>query len=194
MKTIKLLVTVTAVVVAAIATAVERPKMSIVPVSAERAVVTIFNDNAAQFELSIHAENGDLVYYKQSEKPLSSYQKVFDFEQLAHGEYSMNLRINDTRLLSSFEMTSSGIKLEEQRLRFDPYFGFSQNKLVLSYLNFDKEKLNISIYNTEGLVYQSKIEEDFAVSAGYDVSKLAPGEYQVVLSSRDNEFNFSFTK
>ena len=66
MKTIKLVFTVMAVAVAAIVTGVEKPKMNVIPVTADRAIVSIENENPAQFEVSIAAENGDLVYYKQT--------------------------------------------------------------------------------------------------------------------------------
>ena len=61
MKTIKLLFTATVVAIAAIATAVEKPKMNVVPLTADRAIVSILNENAAFLELSIQAENGDMV-------------------------------------------------------------------------------------------------------------------------------------
>ena len=53
MKTIKLLTTMSAVAVVAIATAVEKPKMNVIPLTADRAVVSITNENPAFFEVSI---------------------------------------------------------------------------------------------------------------------------------------------
>lgn len=194
MKTIKLLSTVIAVAIVAIATAVEKPKMNVVPLTADRAVVSIQNDNAAKFELSIHAENGDLVYYKQSTKSLSSYKKVFDFKGLANGNYSMKLKVNDTSLTKEFEVASSGIQVGESKLRFDPYFAFNEDVLKLSFLNFDKENFSLDIYDENGLVYESKLGKDFNISSGYDLSRLSSGKYEVVMSSNDSEFTFSLNK
>ncbi len=194
MKTIKLLFTVLAVAVVAIASAVEKPKMNVVPLTANRAVVSIQNENEALFQLSIYAENGDLVYYKQTAKPLNSYQKVFDFKQLDHGNYTMNLKVNDTRLSKEFEVSSRGIAIGESKLRFDPYFAYNNNVLKMSYLNFDAENLSLSIYDEKGLVFESKLGKDFSLSTGYDLSSLSAGKYDVVLSSHSDEFTYSLEK
>jgi hypothetical protein len=195
MKTVKLFTTVMAVAIVAIATAVERPKMIVTPVSPDRALVSIENENAALFELSIYEKNGDLVYYKQSTEVANNYQKVFDFKNLETGDYTMNLRINDTRLSKDFEVTAKGINVDEEtKLRFDPYFNYEDNVLKVSYLNFDGEYLKLNFYNEDGLIYQSSLGKDFDVQSGYNLSALEPGKYHVVLSSRNNEFEFSLEK
>jgi hypothetical protein len=194
MKTIKLLFTVTAVAIAAIATAVEKPKMSVIPLTADRAIVAITNENAAYFELSIESENGAMVYYKQSNQPLTDYQKIFDFANLEDGEYVLNLKVNDTQVARNFVVAHKGIVVGDAKTTFDPYFDYKDNVLKFSYLNFDKENLNLSIYNKGELVYKSKLGNDFAVSTGYDLSKLESGEYTVVLSSFNNDYAFSLVK
>lgn len=190
----KTIITVMAVAIVAIATAVEKPKMNVVPLTADRAVVSIQNETAAMFKLSIYAENGDLVYYKQSAKPLNNYQKVFDFKNLENGIYTMNLKVNDTRVSKEFAVASNEITIGESKFRFDPYFNFSDEVLKLSYLNFDSESFSLSIYNEEGVVYQTKLGNDFALTTGYDLSALSSGKYEVVMSSLSNEFSFNLEK
>ncbi|WP_163324940.1 hypothetical protein [Draconibacterium mangrovi] len=194
MKTIKLLSTVLAVAIVAVATAVEKPKMSVTPLSADKAVVTIMNENASLFELSIQSEDGELVYYKQTTKPLTSYQKIYDFKNLENGNYTMDLRVNDTRLIRDIQVASNGIFVGESKLRIDPYFAFADGILKLSYLNFDEERLSINIYDENGLVYKSDLGKEFNVASGYDLSALRNGKYEVVLSSYNNEFTFSLEK
>ena len=194
MKTIKLLSTVLAVAIVAVATADEKPKMSVTPMSADKAVVTIMNENASLFELSIHAEDGELVYYKQTTKPLTSYQEIYDFKNLENGNYTMNLRVNDTRLIKDIEVASNGIFVGESKLRIDPFFAFADGILKMSYLNFDEEKLSLNIYDENGLVYQSDLGKEFNVASGYDLSALRAGKYEVILSSYNNEFTFSLEK
>ena len=195
MKTIKLFTTGMAVAIVTIATAVERPKMIVTPISPDRALVSIQNENAALFELSIYAKNGDLVYYKQSKELANNYQKIFDFKNLESGSYTMNLRVNDTQLSKEFEVTHKGIFVDEgSKLRFDPYFNYANNVLKVSYLNFDGENLKLSFYNENGLIYQSYLGKNLDVQAGYDLSALDPGKYDVVMTSRNNEFKFSLEK
>ncbi|WP_319499933.1 hypothetical protein [uncultured Draconibacterium sp.] len=194
MKTIKFLTTVMALAIVAVATAVEKPKMDIVPLSEDRAVVSILNGAEALFELSIRAESGELVYYKQAASPSLTYQKIFDFKNIEDGDYTMDLRVNDTRLIKDIKVSSKGIVVGESKMRIDPYFGFSDNVLKLTYLNFDQENLSLNIYDETGLVYESKLGQDFNIAKGFDLAALAAGEYEVILTSRNNDFTFSLVK
>lgn len=194
MKTIKFLSTVLAVSIVAIATAVEKPKMNVVTLSGDRAVISIQNEAAALFELSIHAENGTLVYYKKTTQPLSNYQKIYDFKNLENGNYTMDVRVNDTRVLKNFEVASGGISVGESKLRFDPYFAYSDDVLKLTYLNFDQERINLNIFDEDGLVFSTNLGKDFSIASGYDLSALGEGKYEVVLTSLNNDFSFSLEK
>jgi hypothetical protein len=194
MKTINYLLTITAVAIVAIATAVEKPKMNIVPLNADRAIVSITNENPAYFELSIQTQKGDVVYYKQSNKPLTDYQKVYDFKELENGNYVLNLKVNDTKLSKEIQVASNRIYVGDSKIQFDPYFAFDGQVLKFSYLNFDKEMFKMNIYDENGMIYESKLGKDIAITNGYDLSKLEAGNYKVVLRSFTNEYVYSLVK
>lgn len=194
MKTIKFLTTVTAVAIAAIATAVEKPKMDVIPLTADRAIVSVTNENPALFEMSIETKNGDLVYFKQTTNASTEYQKIFDFANLEKGFYVLNLKVNDTKVTREFEKTGKAIQVGESKLIFDPYFSFKNDVLKFSYLNFDMENYKLYIYNDEGLVFQKKIGKDFAIQNAFDLSRLESGNYRVVLSGLSNDYTYSLVK
>lgn len=194
MKTIKLAFTVAAFAAATIATAVEKPKLNVIPLSSERAIVAVTNENPAIFEVSIEAENGDMVYFKQTSEPVTDFKQIYDFKNLADGKYVLNLKVNDTKVINDFQVSNKKIEVGESKVRFAPYFNFKNNELKLSYLNFDQENLNLYFYDSEGLVYETKLGRDFNVTTGYDLSKLANGTYRVVLSSANNEFTYDLVK
>jgi hypothetical protein len=194
MKTIKFLSTFLAVVIAAISTAVEKPKMDVIPLSADQAVVSITNENPALFEMSIETMTGDLVYYKQTTKASTEYKRTFDFANLENGAYLLKLKVNDTRVSREFEISNKEIIVADSKMRFDPYFSFKNDMLKLSFLNFEQENINMSIYSSEGLFFSKKIGKDFSIQKGFDLSKLENGSYKVVLSSINNEYVFSLEK
>lgn len=194
MKTIKLVFTVAAFAAATIATAVEKPKMNVIPLNSDRAVVSVTNVNPAIFEVTIEAENGDLVYYKQTSEPVTNFRQIYDFKDLENGNYALSLNVNGTKVINDFEVSGNGIKVGDSKVRFAPYFDYKNDELKLSYLNFDQENLKLYLYNNEGLVYESKLGKDFNITAGYDLSKLNQGNYKVVLSSYNNEFTYDLVK
>jgi hypothetical protein len=194
MKTIKLAFAVAGLAVATFATAVEKPKMNVIPINSEQAIVSVTNENPAIFEVSIKAKNGDLVYYKQTSEPVTDFKQIYDFKDLENGKYDLNLNVNGTKVVNEFEVSGSGIKVGESKVRFAPYFDFKNNELKLSYLNFDQENLKLYFYNQNGLVYESKLGRDFNITTGYNLSKLESGSYRVVLSSYNNEFTYDLVK
>ena len=194
MKTIKLLTTLTAVAIVAIATAVEKPKMDVIPLTADRAIVSVTNENPALFEMSIETLDGSLVFYKLTTDASTQYQQVFDFANLEKGKYMLNLKVNDTKVIREFEVTSKNIHVGESKLRFDPYFSFKNDMLKFSYLNFDQENYSLYIYNNEGLIFQKKIGKDFTLENGFNPLQIESGNYKVVLSSRNNEFAINIVK
>jgi len=194
MKTIKLALTLAAFALVAMATAVEKPKMNVIALNSERAVVLVTNENPAYFEISINAANGDLVYYKQTSNQVTDFRQIYDFKNLADGKYALNLKVNDTKVINDFEVSRKGIEVGEAKVRFAPYFDYKNNELKLSYLNFDQENMNLSIFNRNGLVYESRIGRDFNITKGYDLSRLETGSYRVTLSSFSNEYQFDLVR
>ena len=192
MKTLRFLTTMSAVAIVAIATAVEKPKMNVIPLSPDKAVVAITNEKPAYFEVSIETPKGDLVYYKKSSKPLTEYQKTFDFKNLENGDYVISLKVNDTELSKDLHVNSKQILVGESILKFDPYFVFSDNVLKFSLLNVEQENFRFALYNNGVLVYQKKLGSDYSLQKGFNLSKLEKGEYTVILSSLSKEYSYNF--
>lgn len=194
MKTIKLTVAAALIAVAITATAVERPQVNLTPINSEQAVLSVYNQNAAYFELGIYTLYGEMVYYKQTNEQLNDYRKVYDFTNLAQGKYVLSLKINDTKVTKDFEVTGSGIKVGQDKISYDPYFTFANNELKFSYLNFDQENLKLLIYSNNGLVYEKNLGSEFNVTTGFDLSKLEKGSYSIILNSPDKEFSYNIVK
>ena len=104
------------------------------------------------------------------QKPLNTYQKIYDFKEMKDGNYTLSLKVNDTRVSKEFEIASSGIRVGESKTSFDPYFAYAEDVLKFSFLNFDGEKYTLNIYDKNGLVYKSKLGNAFNMVNGYDLS------------------------
>lgn len=194
MKAKRSLATLLAVAIVTLASATDLSKMSVNPLNSDQLIISVVNDNVFNFEVSVHDKNGDIVYYKQSDKPISSYQKIFDVQNLEHGKYKMILKVNDTSMEKDFTITTNKILLGESELSIDPYFIFDGKDLKFSYLNFKNEKFKFEIYDENELIFKTKINADFPINSGYNLSKLEAGNYKAVLSSFNKEFIYNFEK
>lgn len=194
MKTIKLTIMMVLVAFVAITNAVERPKLNVVPVNSDMAIVAVSNEKPAYFEISIETLSGETVYYRQTNEPVTDYNKIYDFSNLSKGNYVLSLKVNDTRISNEFVVSADGLKVGQNKMTFDPWFAFSDNRLKVSFLNFDQGNVELYLYNDEGLVYQSRLGRDFSITKGFDLSKLGKGSYKAVLSSASNEFTYHLSK
>lgn len=181
-------------VVTMVATAVEKPKMHVIPVTADRAVVALTNENPARFEITMKDQDGRVVYYKKTSETSTDYRKVFDFSDLEKGTYELSFKINNTLIKRNIEIENGAIQVSDSELRFDPYFKMDGNVLKLSYLNFDENELLLSLFKNNDVVYQSFIGKEFNTLRGFDLSKLENGRYEVVLADGNNEYSYTVEK
>lgn len=194
MKTIRTMILISAVAFGAIATAVEKPKMDVYPIEAEKVIISLSNNSPAYFEVSVKEVNGETVYYKQTNNKLTDYKKIYDFSSLNEGHYEFALKVNNTKVKRNFEVSKGDLVFGESKVSYDPYVDLKDGILKISYLNFEGEKLSLKIYGDEGLVYQANLGNEFVINAGYNLSKIQDGGYTVVIEGSDVLLSYNFEK
>lgn len=194
MKTKTSILTILAVAIAAFASAVEKPKMNVQSLNSDQVLVTFQNEKATGLEVSIYDNNGNIVYYKLSSKPIQSFNKIFDVKNLENGNYAMQVEINGLILKRELEITTDKIYIGDPEKLSAPHFVLHDEKLIISHLNFENKNYRLIIYDERGLVYEKKLANKSPLHSGFDLSNLNPGDYNVVLNSGTNEFNYRFKR
>lgn len=166
-------------------------KVNILPLTAEKAVVAISNTDASNFKISIQNDNGETVYYKETDGDSKDYRKIFDFSGLDKGNYNLSVSVNGLTTERGFKIDNANIAVGKEKSLIEPYFGYKDGVLKLSYLNFPEESLSLNFYDGTDLVYSKELGNKFNVVEGYDLSKLASGSYSVVLSSDSKNFTYN---
>lgn len=165
-------------------------KVNIVPLTSEKAVVAITNNTASNFNISIQNSYGETIYYKETASDNKDYRKVFDFSNLTSGDYTLTATINGETTERKFTVGNNKIAVGNEKTAIDPYFTFKDGMLAVSFLNFSQEDLLLNFYDNNGLVYSNKIGDQFAVTKGFDLSKLARGNYTVILSTPSKSYDY----
>jgi hypothetical protein len=194
MKTKRFAVTVLAVAITVMASAMEKPKMNVEPLNADRMAVTVQNQNAGDVELSILAESGDVVHYKQYRKPGASLNTIFDVKHLDNGNYTMKIVMNGLILERSLAITSNEIKVGAMKESPAPYFHYNGKEIIITQLNLDKEKYSIEIYDDKGLLHHERIGRISPILIGFDLSQLDAGNFDIVINSAQNRFSYQVQK
>lgn len=166
-------------------------KVNIVPLSSEKAVVAISNNTASNFQISIENSNGEVIYYKETAADSKDFRKIFDFSNLDAGEYTLTATIDGATTERAFNVEKNKIAVGKEKTALEPYFTFNDGVLAVSFLNFSEENLLLNFYDNNGLVYSKELGDKFAVTEGFDLSKLARGNYTVVLSTESRNYDYT---
>lgn len=168
-------------------------KVNILPLTADKAVVAISNTDAANFKISIENNNGETVYYKETEAGSKDYRKIFDFSDLDRGEYKLSVSVNGSTTQRMFKIENKNIAVGKEKSLMEPYFAYKDGVLKLSYLNFPEEDLSLNFYDgSNNLVYTKNLGNNFNVIEGYNLSKLGKGTYSVILTSDSKNYPYNF--
>lgn len=159
----------------------------------DRAYVEISNATLTQFEIKVEDVFGDVIFRKKTMEPATTYKKKYDFSALEDGVYTLSVKSEKETNRTKFEIERNDIKILEERKVVDPYFAMDGKTWKMSYLNFPMEKTNIYIYDESQLIYSKSIEPTFAIHEGLDLSKLLPGDYQVVFTTPQDIFEHVVT-
>jgi hypothetical protein len=194
MKTKKFFIVITALIIAANVFAIETPKVNITPLKDTKALVTIEHLTPSVNEVTITDGLGKVVYYKKSKNELNGYKKIFDLSQLEEGNYEMSLKSGSVTYKNDLKIENGTITVKKQRKEVEPYVNYQDNKMQVSFLNYENKNAVVKIYKESKLVFSSKLGEEFAIHRVFDLSALKKGDYDVLLASSDREYWFSVSK
>lgn len=196
MKTIKFLATVLLLSTVTLVSAVEKPKTNVRPINENQFLLAMETAEASTMEVTISNSDGEIMYYKSTNKPVTSVKKIFDLKNLESGNYSLELKSKDFITRRDLKVEQNNFHIGEANTTqiVHPYFGLDGNQLVLTHLNFEEEEYQLVIYNGNTELYSATLEQASPINAGYDMSKLKAGEYEVVLYSGDKLYSYEFSK
>lgn len=169
-------------------------KVNLVPVTGEKALVSISSLSNTNFQITLCDENGRIVYYKEISNPAENYRKIFDFSGLEPGNYKIAVVCDALTTERAFLKTRSAIQVGAEKTTLEPFFGYKDGILRCTYLNFSKEPMTLKFYDKNELVYTKNVGRNFIVTEALNLSKLEDGNYVAVLTSGDKEYSYTIDK
>ena len=166
-------------------------KVNIASGNSESAEVEISNVAMSTFEIDLRNENGEVVFYKETKAPATNYARKYDFSKLEDGTYYFTVKLDKESHETKFEMDNGQMNILKERKMVDPVFTFENNKLKLTYLNFQEEETSLLVYDSRrNMLNEKDLKSDFAIQHGVDFSKAPMGNYEVVLSSGNEVYSY----
>jgi len=183
-----------AVLLATTSFAADIPKLNIVPVEAEKALVEFESGSPALIGITIEKENGEVVYYKKSKNPLNEYSQVFDFSTTGPGTYRVCVSQGNKSISREMKVTNKEILVGQAICFYEPNFSFTNNRLNVSFLNTGTQDVSLSIFQNEKFLWKAKMGDELTIQKYIDFSHLENGEYEVVLDDGYNHYSYLVSK
>jgi hypothetical protein len=169
-------------------------KVNILPAGKDKSMVQILNVAESNYEIELTNEKGDVVFYKQTKSPTSTYIKQYNFAMLNDGAYNLTVKTENEKLENTLKIDDGQVTAMEQTRAADPFFTVKDNRLELSYLNFELEELKVMVYHENTLLFEKELNPEFTVNYGLDISSLKSGNYDAVLASGNNIYEYRISK
>lgn len=182
MKTKTWVVTALALFIVAVGFATDFPKMNVIPVEAEKALVAYKSSEATPLEITLTNYQGEILYYKKTQKRYSEYKKVFDFSELGEGDYCICVNFGNRSVSRNVTVDKNEIKVGVAQQLYEPYFCLKDKKLNVSFFNGPQKPVYVNIYKDGEHIEAINLGKDLAIQKRLDLSQLKKGEYEIVLS------------
>jgi hypothetical protein len=172
----------------------EAPKVKMVPYSTDKAIIAIDNALSKVSELTIENEAGSVIYYKDGYIDEKIYSKVFDFKNLSDGYYTIRVRNTDGERSINFEVIEGRVEMEKEISAMHPYIEVKDDVLKLSMLNHSLSNIEINLSDINGNVFNKDLGKQFSINAGFSLSRLEKGNYELSISNGSETVNYQFEK
>lgn len=168
-------------------------KVNLIPLSDEKAIVTVNSDTPESYRLILKSKNGEVVHQTRA-KETQAFKQIFDFKNLEDGEYRLVVANNDFKAERDFEIKDNAVIVGKHKYIAAPVFSFQDNILRVSYLNYENKAVSFKIYEDNQELYSKTIDKDFIIHEGVNFAKLRHGNYSIVLSDDEENYNYTVNK
>lgn len=159
-----------------------------------KALLSVTNDSEQIYEIVISDSDGNTIYSYETKDSKADFNQTMDFSNLENGLYRMNVRMDGAQYEKFLTVDESGVSVEKSTKKTEPIFQFQNNVIKFSHLNHGDEEMSLHLYQNGSLVWEKELENKFAISKGIDISKLDRGNYNLVLLSGDDIYEYQISR
>lgn len=154
-------------------------------------ITNVTFENVKKGALLLIKDKNSLVLYKELIERSGKYTRGFDLTALPDGSYYFELDKEVEINITPFVVKSNIVTFNksEQHTINKPFVTIKRGRIMVSKLALENQPLEIKIYDESSyLIYSDKLENGQILERIYDISKVAKGNYKIVLKSDGREF------
>nr|WP_319510792.1 hypothetical protein [uncultured Draconibacterium sp.] len=175
--------------VAGAAMATELPKMNVIQVKENTAMLAYSFANEAPLEVTLTNTDGEILYHKQTEHK-AEFKTMFDFSELGDGDFCVSVNYGNQSMNRMVSVKDEKIVVSDATHCYEPFFRVNDKKVNVSFLNTSHKPVFINVYHDGEHIDGTNLGREMSIQTMLDFGDLKRGTYDIVLtdSVKDHKF------
>lgn len=191
MKNIVKITTVVAFMLATVAGMAREPKLNSLSVGKAKSVVLTMDASSIGMKIKLMDADLNVIYSEKISKGL--FSKKLNLKDLTDGVYFLSADDNLKNYSYTIVLENNNVKIVDATENVKPFFRKTNNLILMNYLNLDKSKLSIKIFDAENRTLFSHEEEDKMIyEKAFNFKDAFPGVYTLTVKSAGKKYTENF--
>jgi hypothetical protein len=108
--------------------------------------------------------------------------------------YKMNVQMDGAKYVKHILVNESKVSIEKSTKKTEPTFQYQDDIVRVYHLNHGEEEMSVHIYQDGSLVWDKELEKKSSINKGFDISNLDPGNYNFVLISGGDIYEYQVSR
>ena len=191
MKNLVKFTTVVAFMFATVAGMAREPKLNLLSVGKAKSVVLTMDASSKGVQVILKDADLNVIYSEKMSE--GQFSKKLNLKDLNDGVYYLSADDNFKSYSYTIVLSNNTMNVVETAEDIKPFFRKTSNMIYLNYLNLDKAKLSIKIFDAESrTVFTQEVTDEMIVEKAFNFEDAFPGTYTVTIKSAGKTYTEDF--
>ncbi|WP_339664352.1 hypothetical protein [Maribacter arcticus] len=191
MKNLVKFTTVVAFMFATVAGMAREPKLNLLSVGKAKSVVLTMDASSKGVQVILKDADLNVIYSEKMSE--GQFSKKLNLKDLNDGAYYLSADDNFKSYSYTIVLSNNTMNVVETAEDIKPFFRKTSNMIYLNYLNLDKAKLSIKIFDAESrTVFTQEVTDEMIVEKAFNFADAFPGTYTVTVKSEGKTYTEDF--
>ena len=191
MKNLVKFTTVVAFMFATVAGMAREPKLNLLSVGKAKSVVLTMDASSKGVQVKLMDADLNVIYSENMSE--GQFSKKLNLKDLNDGIYYLSADDNFKNYSYTIVLKNNTVNIVDRAEDIKPFFRKTSNMIFLNYLNLDKAKLSIKIFDAESrTVFTQEVTDEMIIEKAFNFADAFPGTYTVTVKSGGKTYTEDF--
>ena len=191
MKTILKITTVVAFMLSTVVSMARDPKVNLVAFNEAKSLVLTMENTSSDFGIRFMDDEAHVIYAGKLTD--GRFVRKFDLKNLKDGMYYVSTEDSIKSYVYTISLKGNEVKVVAKEEVNKPFFRKTSDKLYMNFLNLDKSKVGVKVYDEEyRVVFSDTYKDTMIVEKAFNFIDAYKGSYTVVITANNKTYSEDF--